>query len=87
MSAKGTIHDPVWGDGADARAFVERLGVDPDRVYRVVLDIRADAVAVAYVEMYASRQALEVLTNSPKGLEVRVVDKAAGEHPGEVGVG
>ncbi len=66
----------LFGQEPEAKAFMQALGLNSDLVYRVVVDIKADAVTIAYIETYASKKAIEILTNQPKGIEVRLVDEA-----------
>lgn len=53
--------------------FIKRLGVDPSMTRRVVIDIPMDGPVVAYVEMYASRGALEIITHADLAPEVKVI--------------
>ena len=51
------------------------LGIDANMVYRVVLDVRADGLVWAYVQMLVSDKILEFDWESLADTEVTIADK------------
>jgi hypothetical protein len=64
----------IVGDSPETLEFCRWLGVNPDGVRRIVLDISAGRIAVAHIELYVSRQAIDFLVSSDITPEVKVLE-------------
>ena len=52
------------------------LGLNPDYVKRVVLDVNAGHLVMVYVEMYASYKMLDIDWGMLGNVEIKILDKA-----------
>jgi len=54
--------------------FIESLGIDPTMTKRVIIDIDIDGPVKVYVEMYASKGSLKIITNTLLAPKIKIIE-------------
>jgi len=67
----------VRGANQFATACVEALGINPNEVRRIIIDMNASSAMVVYVEMYGTDRFYNITPVIPESAKIEILTKEA----------